>query len=57
MVTEPCPFCGARIVPIVYGPFKKCPACGGMWYESGGGTTRRRYGGGGAGAAEAYATA
>ena len=59
MSTEPCPFCRARIVPIIYGSFKKCPACGGVWYESGGGgrTTRRGYGGGGAGSAEAYATA
>jgi Zn-finger nucleic acid-binding protein len=58
MATEPCPFCGARIVPIIYGFFKKCPICGGVWYESGGGgrTIKKGYGGGGSGAAEEYAT-
>jgi len=58
MATEPCPFCRARIVPVIYGSFKKCPVCGGVWYESGGGgrTTRRGYGGGGSGSVEAYAT-
>jgi hypothetical protein len=57
MAGEPCPFCGARIVPLIVGGFKKCHICGGMWYDAGGGRTiGRGYVGGGAGAAEVYAT-
>ena len=56
MAIEPCPFCGARMVPLMIGIFKKCPVCGRMWYDAGGGRTiRKRYGYGGGGA-EAYAT-
>ena len=36
-MTEPCPLCGKRIKPITAGPIKKCPQCGGEWYETGGG--------------------
>ena len=39
-MSEPCPFCGARIKPIKVGEFKKCPVCGGTWYESGGGSAK-----------------
>ncbi|MCS7110311.1 MAG: hypothetical protein NZ956_02435 [Candidatus Caldarchaeum sp.] len=53
-MTEPCPFCSERIIPRidVFGA-KRCPKCGGRWFESGGG---RRHGsetdgGGGAQAA------
>ena len=42
-MTEPCPFCGKRIVPIRAGIFKRCPACGGSWYEGGGGGFRRTH--------------
>ena len=35
-MAEPCPFCGARIVPLMIGGFKKCPLCGRMWSEGGG---------------------
>jgi len=37
-MTEPCPFCGSRITPIKQGIFKRCPRCGGKWYEGGGGS-------------------
>jgi len=50
-VTEPCPFCGRRVEPIREGIFKRCPACGGKWYESGGGGRSRRPSTPGAGAA------
>ena len=51
-MTEPCPFCGARIEPIRRDVFKQCPRCGGKWYESGGGWRSRPYAPG-AGGAEA----
>jgi hypothetical protein len=51
-VTEPCPFCGARIEPIRRDIFKQCPRCGGKWYESGGGRGRRTYSPGLGGAQE-----
>jgi len=57
MAIEPCPFCNARIVPLMIGIFKKCPVCGRMWYDAGRGRTIRKrygYGSGGAGAAEVY---
>jgi len=45
MAIEPCPFCGARIIPLMIGIFKKCPVCGRMWYDAGGGrAVRKRYG-------------
>ena len=47
---EPCPFCGIRIFPIKEGPFKRCPICGGRWYESGGGGIRSSLDTGGGGA-------
>jgi len=34
-MTEPCPFCRARIKPLVTGKIKQCPACRGRWMESG----------------------
>jgi ribosomal protein L37AE/L43A len=51
-MTEPCPFCGARIMPLMIGDIKKCPVCGRMWSEGGGFGARPWYGGdGGPGAA------
>jgi len=51
MAIEPCPFYGARIIPLMIGIFKKCPVCGRMWYDAGGGRIiRKRYGYGGGGA-------
>ena len=36
--TEPCPRCGARIVPIkIGGGVKVCPICRFRWFESGSG--------------------
>ena len=52
-MTEPCPFCGKRIVPIRDGVFKRCPECGRRWYESGGGGRHARPWTPGAGAAAA----
>ncbi|MCS7118355.1 MAG: hypothetical protein NZ957_06190 [Thaumarchaeota archaeon] len=37
--TEPCPYCGARVI-VTVDPLtgaKKCPNCGGLWFESDGG--------------------
>lgn len=50
-MSEPCPFCGARIKPIMIGGIKKCPLCGGMWYDDSRGIreTPAVAGGGGAG--------
>jgi len=45
-MTEPCPFCGARMTPVTWGDVKKCTACGRMWRESGGGLRNPRTGGG-----------
>jgi hypothetical protein len=55
-LTEPCPFCGARIEPIRRDAFKQCPRCGGKWYEPGGGWRSKPYapGAGGAGAIVRY---
>jgi hypothetical protein len=51
-MTEPCSFCGARIMPLMIGDIKKCPVCGRMWSEGGGFGARPWYGGdGGPGAA------
>jgi len=55
-MAEPCPFCGARIVPLMIGVFKKCPLCGRMWSEGGGFGARLRYGDEGGGGAAAAVT-
>ena len=52
-MTEPCPFCGARIEPVRRDIFKQCPRCGGKWYESGGGWRSKPYAPGAGGAMEA----
>jgi len=54
--TEPCPFCGNRMVPIKWGEVKICTICGRRWFETGGSWRRYRgepptSGGGGAEAA------
>jgi len=37
-VSEPCPFCGAKIRPMMVGlNIKQCPVCGNRWIEGGGG--------------------
>jgi len=49
---EPCPNCGARVVMIRIGVFKKCPVCGHMWYDAGSGrSVRHPYTGSGGAAA------
>lgn len=50
--TEPCPFCRARIIPIMEGGVKICPLCGGRWFDFGRGFESRYHpsGAGGAGA-------
>ena len=55
MPTEPCPFCGARVVPRRIGDMKQCPSCGGRWFESGGGIGEKYYDAGGGGGAEVAA--
>ena len=54
MSAEPCPNCGARVVMIRIGEFKKCPVCGHIWYDAGPGRSARHpyTGSGGAGAME-----
>ncbi|MEM1948222.1 MAG: hypothetical protein QXG52_09085 [Candidatus Caldarchaeum sp.] len=48
--SEPCPFCGRRITPIHdYLGGKKCPCCGGRWFESGAGRRPSQHGGAGGG--------
>jgi Zn-finger nucleic acid-binding protein len=47
-MAEECPFCGLRVKPIIAGVnIKKCPACGGLWYDAGGGIRKSYVGGGG----------
>ncbi|MDW8360578.1 MAG: hypothetical protein RMK31_08380 [Candidatus Caldarchaeum sp.] len=55
-MTEPCPFCGSRVEPRVdFIGAKKCPRCGGRWFEGGGPGGGGYFSGGGAGGCEAAA--